>query len=112
ENLIAAGAHAIRDDALFTVLGLHLFISAAADQSCEGADARAQERVSAHRTGDGTKSATTRGADARIFGDIRIVAGCACRLLTCGNVVVIRLLGMAAHVDDGLIISTSIGTCG
>jgi hypothetical protein len=112
ENRIAASAHAILDDALFTAFGCRLGISAAADQSGEGADARAKERISTDRAGDCTKSATAGCTQACILGDIRIVAGCACRLLARGEVAVICFLGMTAHLDDGAIVSTAASTCG
>src|SRR5260370_3967979 len=92
ENRIAASAHAILYDALFTVLGCRLFISAAAS-------ARGQERISADPTVVETKSTTAGDTHARILVSTRVFADCGCRLLACGNVAVICLLGMAAHVD-------------
>ena len=85
---MAASAHANLDHALFTAFGCRLRISAAADQSGEGA-------------GDCTKSAPAGCTHTYILGDIRIVAGCPCRLLARGEVAVICFLGMTAHLDDG-----------
>lgn len=82
------------------------------DQSGEGADAHAKERISTNRAGDRTKSTTAGCTHACILGDIRIVAGCACRLLARGDVAVICLLGMTAHLDDGAIVSTAASTSG
>src|SRR5882724_10734632 len=101
ENRIAAHVHAIPDDVLFAILGCRLGISAAADHSGEGADARTQEGRSADRAGDRTNSTTADSSHARVFGDIRIVAGGTRRLLTRDNVAVVCRLGVATHVDDG-----------